>query len=80
MGVLAVVLAHLLFAPLFAAGSWAFDWWFGRPGHVEPLGLTVATLIVGILTAGPVTLGVGAVTGGLLAYLWNRVPTPPVQR
>lgn len=79
LGVLAVILAHLLFAPLFAGGYWAADWLAGRPGHVHPAGLTLATLAAQLLMFAPLTLGLGAVAGGLLAFLRRRMSPPTVR-
>ena len=73
LGVLAAVIAHVLFAPLFAGAMWILELWDGVGGHANLVGTTVATLVLGPVLAGGLTLGVGALAGGLLAFLWSRV-------
>ena len=67
LGLLAAVLAHLVFAPLFSlavahAGS----------GTVEFTGLWWTTTVLGIPMTGPVTLPAGAVAGWMLYLLGRR--------
>jgi len=65
-GLLAAVLAHLVFAPLFALGIW-----LDASGDDGFWGLWVATTVMGLPMVGPVTLPAGALAGWLL-YLVGR--------
>lgn len=73
LGVLAAVLAHLLFALLFAVALWILELWEPGGGHVNPVGTALAALVLGPVLVGGLTLGVGALAGGLLAFLWSRM-------
>lgn len=61
LGLLAAVLAHLVFAPLFAVGTW-----LEAPGSTDFWGLWMATTVLGFPMMGPVTLPAGALAGWLL--------------
>lgn len=61
LGLGAALLAHLVFAPLFAASFWITD-----PGHTGFLGSALATAVYGPLMTGIVTLPLGALAGWLL--------------
>lgn len=69
LGLLAAVVAHLVFAPLFALGM-SID---GSRGFV---GLWTATSALGIPMMGPVTLPAGALAGWTL-FLLGRATAPP---
>ncbi|MEX2498475.1 MAG: hypothetical protein WD397_06325 [Wenzhouxiangellaceae bacterium] len=65
-GLLVAMLAHVVFAPLFA-----FGWWLTEPGDTSVLAVAWATASFGFLMVGPITLPVGALAGWLL-YLIGR--------
>lgn len=67
LGLLAAVLAHLVFAPLFALGM-EFD----ALTNSNFLGLWMATTVLGIPMMGIITLPAGALAGWLLYLLGGR--------
>lgn len=67
LGLLATVVAHLVFAPLFALGI-EFD----ARASSNFLGLWMATTVLGIPMMGPVTLPAGTLAGWLLHLLGRR--------
>lgn len=69
LGLLTAVIAHLVFAPLFALGTW-----LGAPGSTDFRGLWMAATVLGFPMMGPVTLPAGALAGWLLHLVgrWLR--------
>lgn len=67
LGLLAAVLAHLVFAPLFALGM-ELD----APTNSNFLGLWQATTLLGLPMMGLITLPAGALAGWLLYLLGRR--------
>lgn len=67
LGLLAAVIAHLVFAPLFALGTW-----LDGPGSTDVRGLWLATTVLGFPMTGPVTLPAGALAGWLLHLVGRR--------
>lgn len=61
LGLLAAVLAHLVFAPLFALGMW-----LQAPGNTDFWGAWMATTVMSFPLMGLVTLPAGALAGWLL--------------
>lgn len=61
------VLAHLVFAPLFALGMW-----LDAPGNTGFGGTWMATTVLGFPMMGVVTLPAGALAGWLL-HLVGRI-------
>jgi len=58
LGILATLLAYLVFAPLFALG-----WWVVDPEGLEISGLMLATPTIGLVMTAPLTLPAGALAG-----------------
>jgi hypothetical protein len=68
LGLLAAVIAHLVFAPLFALGMW-----LEAPGNTDLWGLWMATTVLGFPMTGTVTLPAGALAGWLLHLVGRRL-------
>lgn len=66
LGLLAALLAHLIFSVLFGVA-----WWWINPEATNAPGMALATLIVGFAMVSPVTLPAGAV-GGWVLYRVGR--------
>jgi len=66
LGMLAALLVHIVFAPLFA-----FGWWLTYPGDTSIPALTWATWSIGFVMVGAITLPAGALAG-LLLYRIRR--------
>lgn len=64
LGIVAAVLTHVVFVPLFS-----FGWWVSAPESTNMPGLAWTTATVGLVMVGVVTVPIGGLAGWLLYWI-----------